>query len=120
MKLPKAAKKIADGNEETLSYCDFPSEHCTRIRTNNVIERLIWEIRRRTRVVGCFPDGNSALMLICAQLRHVVGIQWGNKKYMIMKHLEAIKPASLAGWLYSSELQTKFVRLSLLYRLSML
>lgn len=67
---------------------DFPFEHWTRIRTNNVIERLNREIRRRTRVVGTFPDGNSALMLVCARLRHVVGTQWGNKKYMNMKHLE--------------------------------
>ena len=48
--------------------------------TNNVIERLNREIRRRTRVVGTFPDGNSALMLVCARLRHVAGTQWGNKK----------------------------------------
>ena len=60
MKLKEAAKKIEDGIEETLTYCDFPSEHWTRIRTNNVIERLNREIRRRTRVVGTFPDGNSA------------------------------------------------------------
>ena len=53
-----------------LTYCDFPSEHWTRIRTNNVIERLNREIRRRTRMVGTFPDGNSALMLVCARLRH--------------------------------------------------
>ncbi len=79
-----------DGIEETLTYCDFPSKHWTRIRTNNVIERLNREIRRRTRVVGTFPDGNSALMLVCARLRHVTGTQWGNKKYMNMKHLEAI------------------------------
>ena len=78
-----------DGIEETLTYCDFPSEHWTRIRTNNVIERLNREIRRRTRVVGTFPDGNSALMLVCARLRHVAGTQWGCKKYMNMKHLEA-------------------------------
>ena len=64
-------------------------EHWTRIRTNNVIERLNREIRRRTRVVGSFPDGNSALMLLCTRLRHVAGTQWGNKKYMNMKHLEA-------------------------------
>ena len=89
MKLKEAAKKVEDGIEETLTYCDFPSEHWTRIRTNNVIERLNREIRRRTRVVGTFPDGNSALMLVCARLRHVAGIQWGNKKYMNMKHLEA-------------------------------
>ena len=89
MKLKEAAKKVEDGIEETLTYYDFPSEHWTHIRTNNCLERLNREIRRRTRVVGSFPDGNSALMLVCARLRHVAGTQWGNKKYMNMKHLEA-------------------------------
>lgn len=88
MKLKEAAKKVEDSVEETLTYTEFPYEHWTRIRTNNVIERLNREIRRRTRVVGSFPDGNSALMLVCARLRHVAGTQWGNKKYMNMKHLE--------------------------------
>ncbi len=88
MNLKEAARKVEDGIEETLTYCDFPTEHWTRIRTNNVMERLNREIRRRTRVVGCFPDGSSALMLFCARLRHVAGSQWGNKKYMNMKHLE--------------------------------
>ena len=98
MKLKEAAKKVEDGIEETLTYCDFPSEHWTRIRTNNVMERLNREIRRRTRVVGCFPDGNSALMLVCARLRHVAGTQWGDKKYMNMKHLvAALKDTSIAG-----------------------
>ena len=98
MKLKEAAKKVEDGIEETLTYCDFPSEHWTRIRTNNVIERLNREIRRRARVVGTFPDGNSALMLVCARLRHVTGTQWGNKKYMNMKHLEAaLDDAAVAG-----------------------
>ena len=88
MKLKEAAKKVCDSFEETLTYMSFPSEHWTKIRTNNVIERLNREIRRRTRVVGTFPDGNSALMLVCARLRHVAGTQWGSKKYMCMKHLE--------------------------------
>lgn len=53
---------------------------------------------RRTRVVGTFPDGNSALMLVCTRLRHVAGTQWGNKKYMNMKHLEtALDDAFIAG-----------------------
>ena len=70
----------------------------TRIRTNNVSERLNREIRRSTRVVVTFPDGNSALMPVCARLRHVTGTQWGNKKYMNMKHLEvALDDASIAG-----------------------
>ena len=86
--MKEAAKNLEDGIEETLIYFDFPSEHWTRIRTNNVIERLNREIRRRTRVVGSFLDGNSALMLVCAKLRHVAGTQWDNKKCMSMKHLE--------------------------------
>ena len=97
MKLPEAAKKVEAGIEETLTYCDFPSEHWTKIRTNNVIERLNREIRRRTRVVGAFPDGNSALMLVCARLRHVAGTQWGCKKYMNMKHLEALEQDQAVG-----------------------
>ena len=97
MKLKEADKKVEDGIEETLTYCDFPSEHWTRIRTNNGIERLNREIRRPTRVVGTFPDGNSALMLVCARLRYVAGSQWGNKKYMNMKHLEtALEDVSIA------------------------
>ena len=98
MKLGDAAKKVEAGIEETLTYADFPSDHWTRIRTNNVIERLNREIRRRTRVVGTFPDGSSALMLVCARLRHVAGSQWGNKKYLNMKHLESVVLSdSIAG-----------------------
>ncbi|MBP2628595.1 MAG: transposase, Mutator family [Firmicutes bacterium] len=74
MKLKEAAIKIESGMAERLAYMDFPFEHWTRIRTNNVIERLNRGIRRRTRVVGTYPDGNSALMLVCTRLRHVVGI----------------------------------------------
>ena len=60
MKLKEAAKKVSESIDETLTYYDFPSEHWMKIRTNNTIERLNREIRRRTRVVGTFPDGNSA------------------------------------------------------------
>ncbi|PKM73091.1 MAG: IS256 family transposase [Firmicutes bacterium HGW-Firmicutes-16] len=98
MKLKEAAKKVEDSVDETLTYADFPFEHWTRIRSNNVIERLNREIRRRTRVVGTFPDGESALMLVCARLRHVAGTQWGNKKYMNMTHLDACaEDAYIAG-----------------------
>ena len=55
MKLKEAAKKVEDGIEETLTYCDFPSEHWTRIRTNNVIERLNREIRRQDPGGGDVP-----------------------------------------------------------------
>lgn len=97
-KLKEATKKVEDNIEKALIYCNFPSKHWTRIRTSNVIERLNGEIRRRTFVVGSFPDVNSALMLVCARLRHVNGTQWGNKKYMNMKHLNiSLENASIAG-----------------------
>lgn len=87
MKLGNAAQKLKDGLDETLTYTSYPREHWTRIRTNNGIERIMREIRRRTRVVGCFPDGNSALMLACARLRHVSSSAWGEKRYMNMDRL---------------------------------
>ena len=88
MKLKEAAKKVEDGIEETLTYMYFPSQHWLKIRTNNVIERMNREIRRRTRVVGAFPDGNSALMLVCARLRYVAGKDWGSKRYLCMKCMD--------------------------------
>ena len=93
LRLNEAAKKVEDGIEETLTYCEFPIEHWTRIRTNNVIERMNREIRRRTRVVGTFPDGKSALMLVCARLRYVSGKEWGTKRYLCMKYMTTIEVA---------------------------
>ena len=87
MKLAKAAKKVEDGIEETLTYMDFPTQYWTRIRTNNAIERLNREIKRRTKAIGAFPDGQSALMLVCARLRHVAATSWGARRYMNMNHL---------------------------------
>ena len=46
------------------------------------------EIRRRTRVVGAFPDGHSALMLCAARLRHIAGSKWGQKRYLNMELLK--------------------------------
>jgi len=66
------------GIQETLTFCGFPPPHWRRIRTNNPLERVMREIRRRTRVVGAFPDGKSALMLAAARLRHIAGTQWGS------------------------------------------
>jgi len=84
MKLQGAAKKVREWILETFSFYDFPREHRIRIRTNNALERIMKEIRRRTRVVGAFPDGHSALMLCAARLRHVAGTQWGSRRYLNM------------------------------------
>jgi putative transposase len=88
MKLARAANIIREGIKETLSYYQFPREHWRRIRTNNPLERIMREIRRRTNVVGCFPDGNSALMLVAARLRHIAGSKWGLRQYLKMDRIE--------------------------------
>ena len=91
MRLNSAAKKVEDHIEETLTFMDFPSQHWERIKTNNMLERLNREIKRRTRVVGVFPDGNSALMLVCARLRHIAETQWGEARYLNMDHLKEME-----------------------------
>jgi transposase-like protein len=87
LRLSKAAETVREGIHETLPYMEFPREHWRRIRTNNPLERINREIRRRTRVVGAFPDGNSAVMLIAARLRHLAGSTWGAKRYLNLDHL---------------------------------
>ncbi len=87
MKLRSAAQFVDHNVEQTLIYYAFPSTHWRQIRTNNPLERIIREIRRRTRVVGAFPDGRSALMLVAARLRHVAATKWGKRRYLVMDAL---------------------------------
>ena len=91
MRLAKAAEIVANGIDETLSYYSMPPEHWRCLRTNNPLERLMREIRRRTRVVGAFPDGQSALMLVAARLRHVAATKWGTKRYLQMNRLAEVR-----------------------------
>ena len=97
MKLSKASQMVKDGCEETLSYYDFPREHWRSLRTNNPLERIMKEIRRRTRVVGAFPDGQSALMLVAARLRYIAGTKWGSRCYMSMDRLKEMGKTAKAG-----------------------
>jgi transposase-like protein len=92
MKLPAAAALVQQSVEETFRYFAFPSEHWRGLRTNNPLERIMREIRRRTRVVGAFLDGNSALLLVSARLRHIAVKTWGTKRCMDMSRLRATPP----------------------------
>jgi putative transposase len=87
MRLPKAAELVEAKMHETLTYFAFPSNHWRQVKTNNPLERIIREIRRRTRVVGAFPDGHSALMLVAARLRHIASTKWGKRRYLAMETL---------------------------------
>ena len=79
LRLTRAAELVGAAVEETLTYY---AEHWRRIRTNNPLERILREIRRRTRVVGAFPDGKSALNLAAARPRHIGGTAWSTKRYL--------------------------------------
>src|SRR6476619_4564855 len=93
-RLTRAAELVEAAVEETLSYYAFPEEHWRRIRTNNPLERILREIRRRTRVVGAFPDGQSALNLAAARLRHIAGTAWSTKRYL---NIELLKDQQMRG-----------------------
>src|SRR5258706_1494501 len=94
LRLSRAAELVEAAVEETLSYYAFPEEHWRRIRTNNPLERILREIRRRTRVVGAFPDGQSALNLAAARLRYIAGTAWSTKKYL---NIPLLKDQQMTG-----------------------
>ena len=94
MKLGKAAELVESRIAETLGYYRYPSQHWLKIRTNNPMDRLLKEARRRTKVVAAFPDGQSAMMLVAARLRHVSTTSWGLRKYMNMDLLRELPERS--------------------------
>ena len=94
LRLTRAAEIVETAVEETLAYYAFPEEHWRRVRTNNPLERILREIRRRTRVVGAFPDGQSALNLAAARLRHIAGTAWSTKRYL---NIELLKDQQIRG-----------------------
>ena len=89
-KLKAAANRLREGVGETTTYLlpGFPANHRIKLRTDNMIERLNKEIRRRTWVVGGFPDSNSALMLVCAGIRYVTSRSWSDRRYMDTSRLD--------------------------------
>ena len=89
-RLVKAAEILEGGIEEATTFYQFPAEHWRRIASNNPIERLNREIRRRTNVVGSFPDIDSALMLVSARLRYIDN-SWTNRRYMNMDLLSEME-----------------------------
>ena len=89
VRLAKAADLLEKHGEETLTYYGYPDSHWLKLRTNNPLERIMREIRRRTCAVGAFPDGKSCLNLAAARLRHIAGTQWSTRRYMNMTPLFA-------------------------------
>jgi putative transposase len=65
---PTACETLAKHLEECLTFYRFPERHWRHIRTSNIIERSFKEVKRRTRVVGRFPNETSALLMVFSLL----------------------------------------------------
>ncbi len=86
---PKAVSVFEVGIEDTLTYLRYPGSHHTRIRTTNMLERLFKEVKRRTRVVGVFPNETSAATL-ATEIALRSSEEWALRRYLTMDALEAV------------------------------
>lgn len=68
---PKAADLVAGAEDDVLAYMSFPQEHWTRIYSTNPLERVNKEVKRRTNVVGIFPDEPSVIRLVGSVLMEI-------------------------------------------------
>ena len=93
-KLPAAMRTLAGALEDSLTFYTFPREHWKMLRTNNPLERLMKEIRRRTKVAEQFPSEGSALLLVTARLMRMHQ-SWADRRYLDMTPLHEREPASL-------------------------
>ena len=89
MKLERIASFVENSVEERLSYNGLPYEHlepvCGQI---TVLERIMKEIRRRTRLSAAFRMDTRAMMLVGARLRHISTTKWGTRLY---EHLQTLR-----------------------------
>jgi len=87
---PKAVAVFEGGIADALSYLSFPGSHHARIRSTNMLERLFKEVKRRTRVVGVFPNETSAATL-ATEIALRSSEEWALRRYLTMDALEAEK-----------------------------
>ena len=89
-KLPKLAALMDEGEEDVLAYMTFPQQHRTKLHSTNPIERLNGEIKRRTDVVGIFPNENAIRRLVGAILMEQTE-EWAVQRARYMT-LETLAP----------------------------
>jgi transposase-like protein len=88
---PKAVSIFKAGIWDALTYLSYPgSHHATRIRSTNMLERLFKEVKRRTRVVGVFPNERSASTL-ATEIALRSSEEWALRRYLTMDALETLR-----------------------------
>jgi putative transposase len=88
-RFPKAICVFEAGIADALVYLRYPGSHHARIRTTNMVERLFKEVKRRTKVVGVFPNETSATTL-ATEIALRSSEEWALKRYLTMDVLEAV------------------------------
>jgi transposase-like protein len=88
-RFPKAVSVFEAGIEDALTYLSYPGSHHARIRTTNMLERLFKEVKRRTRVVGVFPNETSASTL-ATEIALRSSEEWALKRYLTMDVLKTV------------------------------
>ncbi len=88
-RFPKAVSVFEAGIEEALTYLSYPGSHHAKLRTTNMLERLFKEVKRRTRVVGVFPNETSASTLTTAVVLRS-SEEWALRRYLTMDALQGM------------------------------
>ena len=107
---PQAAKVLIEAEEDMLAYMAFPREHWTRIFSTNVLERLNREVKRRTEVVGVFPDVPSIIRLVGAVLLEIDDEWQIERRYFSLESMQKLKEPAVAQTTASSPLRLAPVR----------
>jgi transposase-like protein len=93
---PKAAAVVANGEDDVLTYLTFPAEHWTRIYSTNPLERLNREVKRRTDVVGIFPNTDAVLRLVGSILIEISDEWQADRRYFSLESMNKLQePDSL-------------------------
>jgi putative transposase len=87
---PKAVSVFEAGIEDALTYLSYQGSHHAKLRTTNMLERLFKEVKRRTRVVGVFPNETSASTL-ATEIALRSSEEWALRRYLTMDALEAVE-----------------------------
>src|SRR5690606_7222528 len=95
---PNAVTTLERGLDKALTYTSFPSSHHRLIRTTNGLERVFREVKRRTRVVGVFPNEQSPDTPATAVLLRAAE-NWSERRYLDAAPLHALfhEPTTLAS-----------------------